>query len=55
MMGRKYLLDRKELPYDAMVKDPSWLIPVDEEENEVENAEETEVQTIEVHVEGLPL
>ena len=28
----RYLIDRTELPYDAMVPDPSWLIPVEEEE-----------------------
>lgn len=28
----KFLIDRKELPYDAFVNDPSWLIPIDDEE-----------------------
>lgn len=55
-MGRRFLIDRKELPYDAMVNDPSWLIPIDEEEEEGDdNAEEEKVQTVAVHVEGLPL
>ena len=27
----RFLIDRTELPYDAMVPDPSWLIPVEEE------------------------
>ena len=26
----EYLIDRKELPYDAFVNDPSWLIPIEE-------------------------
>ena len=30
----KYLIDRKELPYDAMVPDPSYLIPIEEDEEE---------------------
>ena len=54
-MGRRFLIDRKELPYDAMVNDPSWLIPVDDEEEGEEDAEEEKVQTVTVHVEGLPL
>ena len=28
----KFLIDRYELPYDAMVSDPSQLIPIDDEE-----------------------
>ena len=31
-MAVKYLIDRTELPYDAFVADPSWLIPVDDDE-----------------------
>ena len=56
----KFLIDRNELPYDAFVPDPSWLIPYEEEEEEEEEEEgdETddeeaeEVQTDEVHGEG---
>lgn len=29
---RRFLIDRAELPYDAFVPDPSFLIPIDEEE-----------------------
>ena len=35
----KFLIDRTELPYDAMVADPSWLIPIDEDEADDEEAE----------------
>ena len=28
----RFLIDRTELPYDAFVNDPSWLIPIDDEE-----------------------
>lgn len=39
----RYLIDRNELPYDAMVPDPSWLIPVDdEEEGDCTDDEKTE-------------
>ena len=34
----KFLIDRTELPYDAMVADPSWLIPI-EDEDEADDAE----------------
>ena len=30
-MGKKYVIDRRTLPYDAFVPDESWLIPMDEE------------------------
>ena len=49
---RRFLIDRTELPYDAMVADPSWLIPIEEEEEDVSK---TEVQTNEVHGEGFTL
>lgn len=30
----KFRIDRRELPYDAFVNDPSWLSPInDDEEN----------------------
>ena len=38
----KFLIDRKDLPYDAMVADPSWLIPIDDEEGDDTNDEKTE-------------
>ena len=31
-MGKRYLIDRHTLPYDAMVADESWLMPIDVEE-----------------------
>ena len=31
-MGKRYLIDRHTLPYDAMVADESWLMPIDDEE-----------------------
>lgn len=36
----KFLIDRTELPYDAMVADPSWLIPVEEDEEDEDDEEE---------------
>ena len=32
----KFVIDRQELPYDAMVPDPSWLIPTKKEEEDEE-------------------
>lgn len=53
----KFLIDRKELPYDAMVPDPSWLILVnDEEEGDGTDDEKTEeLQTDQVHGEDVTL
>ena len=53
----KFLIDRTELPYDAMVPDASWLIPIgDEEEGDGTDDEETEeLQTDTVHGEGVLL
>lgn len=31
-MRKKFLIDRHTLPYDAMVADESWLIPINDEE-----------------------
>lgn len=37
----KFMIDRTELPYDAMVADPSWLGPIeDDEETETEEDDE---------------
>ena len=33
-MGKKFMIDRSTLPYDAFVADESWLIPMDEEGGE---------------------
>lgn len=48
---KKFLIDRNELPYDAMVADERCLYPVEiDEESEAENDEETQkLQTDEVH------
>lgn len=52
----KFLIDRTELPYDAMVPDTSWLIPIDEEEGDGTDDEKTgELQTDTVHGGDLPL
>ncbi|MGI6256612.1 MAG: hypothetical protein ACOYJU_00875 [Anaerovoracaceae bacterium] len=42
----KFLIDRNELPYDAMVADPSWLIPIDEDEETGEEGEEDGAQSV---------
>ena len=39
----KYLIDRKELPYDAMVPDPAYLIPIEEDEEETDDEESEEI------------
>ena len=39
----KYLIDREELPYDAMVPDPSYLIPIEEDEEETDDEESEEI------------
>ena len=48
----KFLIDRNELPYDAFVPDPSWLIPYEEEGDETDDEKTEEVQADEVHGEG---
>lgn len=48
----KFLIDRNELPYDAFVPDPSWLIPYVEEGDETDDEKAEEVQAYEVHGEG---
>ncbi len=50
----KFLIDRRDLPYDAMVPDASWLGPV-EEEGEDNDAEIEEIQTDSLQSEGLLL
>lgn len=49
----KFLIDRNELPYDAMVPDESLLLPV-EEDDESEGYDE-ELHTDEVHGGGVAL
>ena len=51
----KFKIDRTELPYDAMVADPSWLIPYEEEGETTDDEETGELQTDTVHGKGLPL
>ena len=51
----KFLIDRKDLPYDAFVNDPSWLIPIDEGDDEDGDAETEEVQADKVQGEGQPV
>ena len=42
-MAKRFLIDRTELPYDAMVADPKVLIPIDDDEDDEEDEhEETE-------------
>ena len=50
-----FLIDRKDLPYDAFVNDPSWLIPIEEGGGEGADAEIEEVQADAVHGEGQPV
>ena len=51
----EYLIDRKELPYDAFFNDLSWLIPIEEGGGMDADAETEEVQTDAVHGEGQPV
>ena len=53
----KFLIDRKELPYDAMVADESWLVPIEDEEegDPADDAETKEVQTDQIHGKDIPL
>ena len=51
----KFLLDRKELPYDAMVPDASWLIPIEEEGDGPDDEKTEEIQTDTAYGEDLPL
>ncbi len=48
---KKYLIDRTELPYDAIVNDPSWLIPIDDtkEGENTDDAKTKELQTDQVY------
>ena len=51
----EFLIDRKDLPYDAFVNDPSWLILIEEGGGADGDAETEKVQTDEVQSEGQPL
>lgn len=54
---KKYLIDRKELPYDAMVNDPSWLIPIpDTKEGDLpHDAKTEELHADQIHGRDIPL
>lgn len=52
---KKFLIDRTELPYDAMVADESVLCPVEEGDEADDETEEMEIQTDEVHAADVPL
>ena len=39
-MARRFLIDRKDLPYDAFVPDPSWLGPINTEEGGAEDGDQ---------------
>jgi len=51
----EYLIDRTELPYDAMVNDAAWLIPIKKDGDESHDAETEKIQTDEVPGKGLTL
>ena len=51
----KFLIDRTELPYDAMVPEPSWLIPTEEEGDGKDDAKTEEIQADDTHGENLQL
>ena len=51
----EFLIDRKDLPYDAFVNDPSWLIPIEEGGGSDGDAETEAVQADAVHGEGQPV
>ena len=43
----KFRIDRRDLPYDAFVADPSWLCPIedDEEGGDADGYERSEAET----------
>lgn len=51
----KFLIDRAELPYDAMVPDPSWLIPIEEEGDDTGDEKTEEIHADKVHGGDIPL
>ncbi len=48
----KFKIDRADLPYDAFVPDPSWLLPYEEEGDDTDDAQTEEVQTDSLQSEG---
>ena len=53
-MADRFLIDRRDLPYDAFVPDQSWLGPVEEGDDDGD-AKTEELQTDKVHGERQPL
>jgi len=51
----KFLIDRNELPYDAMISDPKELCPVEEEGDDTDDEETGKIQTDTVYGKGQPL
>lgn len=51
----KFLIDRKELPYDAMVPDAAWLIPIEEEGDGSDDKKTEELQADTVYGKDIPL
>lgn len=51
----KFLIDRADLPYDAMVPDPALLIPKEEEGDGTDDEKAEELQTDTIHGEDLAL
>ena len=54
----KFLIDRNELPYDAMVPDASWLIPIEDNEEEGDGTDDEKtdaLQADQVHGEDVSL
>ena len=48
----KFAIDRTTLPYDAMVGDPSWLIPIEEDGDSDGDEKTEEVQADQVQSQG---
>ena len=47
-MGRRFAIERTQLPYDAFVADESWLVPIDEEDDtDVDEGKGTETDRTE--------
>lgn len=51
----KFLIDRSELPYDAMVPDPALLIPIEEEGDGTDDEKVKRIHTDQVHEGNLPV
>lgn len=51
----KFAIDRTTLPYDAMVGDPSWLIPIEEDGDSGGDEKTEKIQTDQVQSKGQPV